>query len=719
MDEPIFSVPLADMEKFVELFKGYDSELDEQKKAWKDIVDAMDAARSGAVGKGGKNIQDIDAELMRLVKSADAVSSAFERMENSISKNSKASTKEIDSQTSALKNQEKQLSQLQKARTAFAGAASKSYSAAVGGAKTGYGLGQKVARLGGQGVHLAGDVAGLGLMGADLPVAGAMLAAGGLLALPALFLGGMAGLSGDIMRQFKEASGLGLSPGQLASWKANLSPVVDANFLPNVANAPFDLQKTGYLTQLGINPDAAQNESAAKLAEQIILSAKANYQNNKSQNSPGFQAFSAVTGGNYEEYRRIGNTPTAQLMKDFSHYQADIQKENISAQDAQKYEDVWSQLQNTEQQVLMAFAKALAPATQDVIEFSSFMGNEIASLVDSKTAMKNIKEFFSWLGGPEPEEDFKEVFADIKAFGNAAKQFVLWLQKEFPGLFPKPTPPITGANLGRGTVVNGPPATKVSYGPVWAPLRRTYDYLHNPGNIEGKYGLNHYSSELIGYQALASLLKRKYQGDTLSQLAYIYEGGAAGNPQHNDIPTYIKNLSKFSGFSPNQKLNMNNRTTLIKVIGAIARQEGDTPARWRTPQAIAAYLNGESYDQLLSQNQKDAQNSANFALNVPGTKALGSKYQGELPISPSAHHKHKNAELPKDVVKYLDKIRGQLKTKNAENNNVPASDVHPAVYRPQPHLTHSMAVEINNRTGANVTAQAYLAASTYARPSWA
>lgn len=670
MDEPIFSVPLADMEKFVELFKGYDSELDEQKKAWKDIVDAMDSARSGGGTKGAKSIHDMDEGLARLAKSADSVASAFERMEGSLSKRSKSSTKEIDKKTNALKREEKQLSQTQKARKAFAEASGKAYSATARTAKHGYNAARGATHLGGRGMHVAGNVASMGMMGGELPVAGAMLATGGFLALPALFLGSMAGLSSDIMRQFKEASGLGLSTGQLSSWKANLSPVVDANFLPNVANAPFDLQKTGYLTQLGINPAAAQNESAAKLAEQIILSAKANYQNNKSQNSPGFQAFAAVTGGNYEEYRRIGNTPSAQLMKDFSHYQADIQKENISARDAEKYEDTWSQLQNTEQQVLMAFAKALSPATQDIIEFSSFMGNEISNLVDSKTSMKNIKDFFSWLGGPEPEEDFKEVFGAIKSLG----QLLSWLKKEFPAIFPKTPKPITGIGLGSGTVVNGGPGTKVSGGPVWAPLRRIYDNFHNPGNIEGKDGVIVYPTEAYGYQKLASLLKRKYQGDTLSQLAYIYEGGAAGNPQHNDISSYIKNLSNFSGISPNQKLNMNDKSTLIKVIGAIARAEGDTPSRWRTPKAISSYLNTEE--------------------NASSSK------------------------LPNNVVNYLDKIKKKLKSKH-EGDDVLSPNVHQTAYRPQSHLAHSLAVEINNRTGANVTAQAYLAASTYARPSWA
>ena len=104
---------------------------------------------------------------------------------------------------------------------------------------------------------------------------------------------------------------------------------------------------------------------------------------------------------------------------------------------------------------------------------------------------------------------------------------------------------------------------------------------NNPGNIkkgenwegmvesEGKFV--EFESPEYGIRAISRILQtysKEYKLDNIKKIINRY-----APPKENDTKTYIKNMSEFTGFKPNEKLNLEDPETLSKLIKGIIRQE--------------------------------------------------------------------------------------------------------------------------------------------------
>ncbi len=111
---------------------------------------------------------------------------------------------------------------------------------------------------------------------------------------------------------------------------------------------------------------------------------------------------------------------------------------------------------------------------------------------------------------------------------------------------------------------------------------------NNPGNIDfnprnkwkGQIGIEtdtpnprfaKFSSMEYGVRAIVKLLQtyaKKYNADTLPEILSRYA------PSHeNKTDKYIENVAKWSGISPDTKINPHETSILRKLIPAIIRQE--------------------------------------------------------------------------------------------------------------------------------------------------
>ena len=118
---------------------------------------------------------------------------------------------------------------------------------------------------------------------------------------------------------------------------------------------------------------------------------------------------------------------------------------------------------------------------------------------------------------------------------------------------------------------------------IYAAIDRSVNgFLNNVGGIMKKGSLTKfmgYSSKEDGVRDLHRLLRSKtYAGrDTIAAIINEYEGGEKGNPHHNDIGAYIRDVAKNSGIDANQIINKNSSSDMSRLISAITRHEGINP----------------------------------------------------------------------------------------------------------------------------------------------
>jgi hypothetical protein len=102
--------------------------------------------------------------------------------------------------------------------------------------------------------------------------------------------------------------------------------------------------------------------------------------------------------------------------------------------------------------------------------------------------------------------------------------------------------------------------------------------VNNPGNLraapgaKSAYGFAQFDNVNDGFAAMAALLgsyPSKYHVDTLSGILGTY----APRKDHNDTDRYIKNVAQWTGFNPDQHLDMHDPATMKKLISAMVRQE--------------------------------------------------------------------------------------------------------------------------------------------------
>jgi hypothetical protein len=147
-------------------------------------------------------------------------------------------------------------------------------------------------------------------------VAGGILKLAAFGGLGALFGGfGIGELANAGFNRIREAGGLGISPGELASFQVNAQQFLTTSALEAAANAKIDITKAGALATLGIDQQRAAGMSTSELAFQTLQAAAQAYREDiKSGNAPMqdpriFWAYINQLGGSIDEVRRAALQP--------------------------------------------------------------------------------------------------------------------------------------------------------------------------------------------------------------------------------------------------------------------------------------------------------------------------------------------------------------------------------------------------------------------------
>lgn len=99
---------------------------------------------------------------------------------------------------------------------------------------------------------------------------------------------------------------------------------------------------------------------------------------------------------------------------------------------------------------------------------------------------------------------------------------------------------------------------------------------NNPGNMRmpgQSSGFATFASEEEGIKAIAKQMNIYQRRDGLDTISGIISKYAP--PSENDTRNYVGNVSKWTGYGANDKLDLSNPEVMSKLIAAITRQEGN------------------------------------------------------------------------------------------------------------------------------------------------
>jgi hypothetical protein len=285
----------------------------------------------------------------------------------------------------------------------------------------------------------------------------AALAALGIGAIGSGF--GIVGLADSALARWKTAAGLGMTPGQLASYQVYGQQFLGAGALQGAANAQNDLSKAGQLAVLGISQDQATGETAAALAFQELMAARKAWEGaapGTQMQQPAVQAALAL-GIGADEIRRASSpdVTTAQLKAT-----ADAVAKN--AHEFDLLAAAWIPLKiqidavglSLESNITNALARADLP--QALTALSKDFEGVINSLINSggfSWALNEVGKAATWLAGQlTPQNlqsdlgnlqkafhdvDWQKVGADVKLMGSE----IAAVAEKLAWLIPKPADP--------------------------------------------------------------------------------------------------------------------------------------------------------------------------------------------------------------------------------------------------------------------------------------
>lgn len=390
----------------------------------------------------------------------------------------------------------------------------------------------------------------------------------------------------------RNARTLGLTTGQYRAFDTDLGRYIDPGTLSSVADAQKDLSKQWALARAtGLSPQAIQGMDAGSLSAQLALKAHDWFTGNPGAND--VQHFAATgfgqAGLDYDSVRRQGNTPRSELEQGLNAYQKDSRSLNYGAGAVDALYDFSNKLKLAGQHLETDLADKLSQLNKSGA-LSSFITslekdaeiliNGVLTPANMNAAQQGLTALATYLGSADFKASVIAFAGGVKDMTAALASFLGWIRPFLP-ITPDP---------------NAPPKHYLA-DPVDKAAANAWDWIksgtsslyqdikagraNNPGNLRSAPGVPtingfaHFATNEQGYAAMANLLQSypaKHNADTLSKIINTYSPAS----DHNDDATYISNVAKWSGLDPNQKLNLNDPSTLTKLISAMVRQEHGT-----------------------------------------------------------------------------------------------------------------------------------------------
>jgi len=404
-----------------------------------------------------------------------------------------------------------------------------------------------------------------------------------------LALFGLNEVAENVVRKQYAARSMGLQIGQRSAFGAAYGRVFGGksgaeSFLSKMAGAQQTPQGLAALSAMGVNPNRSAAKASREMAERIGMM----YRNERRMGLSTFQAsqtVSAFTQGMVpvQEIRALGKVSALTWHRMSVAERKYQQQMAISARHAEKWGRLWSAITGTlhgvENSLLQVLSggKLLGEIQGGIKDAGAWLIREIKS----PAVQRGIDEFGEWIGREVKyleSAQFKQTFDHFMSGVELVGDEIMDVARKLKWILHPVKSVENSAFMGGG---RGAYYEKGNWKMMHGNLQYTGPSLfrnyNNPLGIEaynGRYytGRNgqdyeRFSSGGDAYRKAASIL-RGYGTDRLSKIITKYEGS---NTPH--LAQHIDNIRKWSGFSPNKKLNLSNPETMAHLLSAIRRSE--------------------------------------------------------------------------------------------------------------------------------------------------
>ena len=457
------------------------------------------------------------------------------------------------------------------------------------------------------------------------------------------------------------AQGLGISTGELNSANINYRKAVadPAGTLAAIRDAQYDLSKRWAFSALGVNP---AGKNADELLGPMIKAAKRTFAASGST-LQGAEARGLTQFFTMDDLTRFKQLSDAEIDAMVKRADADRRTLAVSDRTNRAWQDFNIQMGRSGTQIENTFIRGLVPLAAPLTKLSQAFSDAVADFMRSPHVGKWISELADgiqraarYLKSDEFQYDLSN-FADSlddaagaiynfaqkigKLFGSGEvtlkgsqyhklnqisqtdpklasalrdylenpsaqkyNQSVLqrWVELH-PGLnlhqpdFARTQSEIV-QRFGLG-VTASPAAFSANVQQATAPNAFTAS-RHNPGNLRnGPGSFAHYTNDAAGIRAMASLL-RKYNTHGVNDIRDIVSKYAPPS-DNNDTGEYIRNVSKRTGYSPDQPLNLSDNRVMAQLISAMTKQENSRSNY--TPGTVVTILNNTGGNAIVTANQ--------------------------------------------------------------------------------------------------------------------
>lgn len=371
-NRPIIDIEVNDaaFQRFLDLFNDYSSKLDEMPESWKNLGAAIDGLVLSSKDLG---VGATDAKEAFALAVAPTVA---------IAESLKEATKAQAGLSHATETGNRGMKDLAKTTKGLADSI--------------FGMGKWLLKFGAVGLGLGALTGGIGFDA----------------------------LAGAALSRSRAAGGLGINPGQLASFQVNAQQFLGTGALQNAASAQVDVTKAGYLAALGIDFRHAQAEDAGSLAFEMLRKASSSWNDAQKRGIPpaqtaAIQSYLAL-GGSLSEVRNAAANP-AELNAAERATRRDAGALNFDRATAQSWITLKKTLDEAGMSIQTSLIRSLAPLAPQIADLSKEVVGFINTFLNGKDfgiVVAEVKDAFKELVSFLRDTDWKGIGADIKQLGS-------------------------------------------------------------------------------------------------------------------------------------------------------------------------------------------------------------------------------------------------------------------------------------------------------------